>query len=104
MAKPKGKVTYHPMVPLLTMVENGLSECLSHKLCEVLLERKWINYGLPIFAVTTSFYFLYLFLLTLLIVTCYNSEAVSQRTVRAYKMSTSSLIFTFNFTVLNKAF
>lgn len=89
------------MVPLLTMVEQGLSDCLSHKLCEVLLQRKWIGYGLPIFAVTTSFYFLYLTMLTLIVVTCYSPPATNTIASRPENASaTNSQVYTDTYALL----
>jgi hypothetical protein len=65
----KGKKDFLPMIPLVKMVEYGRSDCLSHPLCERLLQRKWNRYGLPLYALTTIFYLLFLFTLTLIVVT-----------------------------------
>ena len=51
------------------MVEFGRSDCLSHPLCEQLLERKWNRYGLPLYALSTLFYLFFLFTLTLIVIT-----------------------------------
>lgn len=51
------------------MVEFGRSDCLSHPLCEQLLERKWNRYGLPLYALSTLFYMFFLFTLTLIVIT-----------------------------------
>lgn len=56
------------MVPLVTMVKYGRSECLSHPLCEVLLQRKWNKYGLPLYGITTLMYLIYLLFLTRIVV------------------------------------
>lgn len=56
------------MVPLVTMVKYGRSECLSHPLCEVLLQRKWNKYGLPLYGITTFLYLIYLSCLTRIVV------------------------------------
>lgn len=56
------------MVPLVTMVKYGRSECLSHPLCEVLLQRKWNKYGLTLYGITTLMYLIFLICLTTIVV------------------------------------
>jgi hypothetical protein len=55
------------MVPLVTLVKYGRTDCLSHKLCEKLLERKWALYGLPLHLISTGIYSIFLFALTFII-------------------------------------
>lgn len=65
------------MEPLITMVKYGRIECLSHPLCEILLQRKWSKYGLPIYGLTTLFYLIFLLVLTSIIIlypNCFNYD------------------------------
>lgn len=57
------------MEPLVTMVKYGRTECLSHALCETLLQRKWNRYGLLMHGLSTIFYLTFLFILTTIIIT-----------------------------------
>ena len=49
------------------LVKFGRIDCLSHPLCESLLQRKWHLYGLPINLFVTSLYIFYLAALTLIV-------------------------------------
>ncbi len=64
-----GKSRHFPMQPLVTMVTYGRTECLSHPLCEKLLQRKWKNYGMMIYSFTTLCYLIFLMCLTLMVIT-----------------------------------
>jgi hypothetical protein len=60
------------------MVNYGRTDCLSHPLCEKLLQRKWIKYGMTLYGLSTLFYLLFLTSLSLIVVThpsCIHSDS-----------------------------
>ncbi|CAF0715061.1 unnamed protein product [Brachionus calyciflorus] len=63
-----GRFLFSPMEPLVTMVKYGRTDCLSHPLCETLLQRKWSKYGLPLYGLTTLLYLIFLTILTTIII------------------------------------
>ncbi len=59
------------------MVNYGRTDCLSHPLCEKLLQRKWIKYGMTLYGLSTLFYLLFLMSLSLIVIThpsCIHSD------------------------------
>ena len=59
------------------MVNHGRIECISHPLCENLIERKWNLYGLPYNLIVMSLYLIYLLALTIIVLIhpkCINEE------------------------------
>ena len=51
------------------MVEYGRNDCLTHKLCQTLLNRKWIKYGLFFQLVQMVLFLLFLACITTIVVT-----------------------------------
>ncbi len=51
------------------MVNYGRTDCLTHPLCEKLLQRKWIKYGMILYGLSTLFYLIFLLSLSLIVTT-----------------------------------
>jgi hypothetical protein len=78
------------------MVNYGRIDCLSHPLCENLLQRKWQRYGFLIYGTTTMFYFLFLTLLTTIVITYpsqLHNDHVSNETKRCEDIDDCDRIF-----------
>ena len=57
------------LIQIKALVKYGRTDCLSHDLCSTLLKRKWNRYGLMLHLIDSMKYLLFLFALTLIVIT-----------------------------------
>jgi hypothetical protein len=76
------------------MVKYGRTECLSHPLCEILLQRKWDRYGLIMYGLTTFLYFIFLLSLTMIVVA--HPSCIHDRYQEEYSTEAVDDAFNFN--------